>query len=168
MFDKIAFFLEHYFDLGINERDINFRSIWQDSVGFGKKYHYKNLLNPKQNYALSSLYWISKDFIGKFEDSPNPELKRIKEIRNALEHKYVKITDSFFDKLTEEYGDGLALYISEKELYDATFMLLKILREAIINLSLCVNIAEKPKREESKGKLIMPIRLMDYEDDWKI
>ena len=169
MFDKIAFFLEHYFDLGINERDINFRSIWQDSIGFGKrKYHYKNLLNPKQNFALSSLYWISKDFFEKFEDSPNPELKRIKEIRNALEHKYVKITDSFFDKLTDEYGDGLALYISEKELYDATFMLLKILREAIINLSLCVNIAEEPKREESKGKFIMPIRLMDYEDDWKI
>ena len=70
--------------------------------------------------------------------------------------------------LTEEYGDGLALYVSEKEMYDATFMLLKILREAIINLSLCVNIAEEPKREASKDKLIMPISLMDYEDDWKI
>ena len=47
-------------------------------------------------------------------------------------------------------------------------MLLKIIREAIINLSLCVNIAEKPKREAAKDKLIMPISLMDYEDDWKI
>lgn len=47
-------------------------------------------------------------------------------------------------------------------------MLLKILREAIINLSLCVNIAEKPKREVSKDKLILPLSLMDYEDDWKI
>lgn len=169
MFDKIAFFLEHYFDLGIKERDINFRSIWRDSAGFGqKKYQYKNTLDPNQNFALSSLYWISKDFFEKFEDSPNPELKRIKDIRDALEHKYVKINDAFFDKLTEEYGDGLALYVSEKEMYDVTFMLLKILREAIINLSLCVNIAEEPKREASKDKLIMPIRLMDYEDDWKI
>lgn len=169
MFDKIAFFLEHYFDLGIKERDINFRSIWRDSAGFGqKKYQYKNTLDPNQNFALSSLYWISKDFFEKFEDSPNPELKRIKDIRDALEHKYVKINDAFFDKLTEEYGDGLALYISEKEMYDVTFMLLKILREAIINLSLCVNIAEEPKREASKDKVIMPISLMDYEDDWKI
>ena len=167
MFDKIAFFLEHYFDLGIKERDINFRSIWQDSAGFGKKkYNYKHTLDPKQNFALSSLYWLSKDFFEKFEDSPNPELKRIKDIRDALEHKYVKINDSFFDKLTEEYGDGLALYISEKEMYDVTFMLPKILRESIINLSLCVNIAEEPKREASK--LIMPMSLMDYEDDWKI
>lgn len=169
MFDKIAFFLEHYFDLGIKERDINFRSIWRDSAGFGqKKYQYKNTLDPNQNFALSSLYWISKDFFEKFEDSPNPELKRIKDIRDALEHKYVKINDAFFDKLTEEYGDGLALYVSEKEMYDVTFMLLKILREAIINLSLCVNIAEEPKREASKDKLIMPISLMDYEDGWKI
>ncbi len=169
MFDKIAFFLEHYFDLGIKERDINFRSIWQDSAGFGKKkYQYKQKLDPKQNFALSSLYWISKDFYEKFEDSPNPELKRIKDIRDALEHKYVKINDYIFNDRIEEYGDGLALYVSEKEMYDATFMLLKILREAIINLSLCVNIAEEPKREASKDKLIMPISLMDYEDEWKI
>ncbi len=169
MFDKISFFLEHYFDLGIKERDINFRSIWRDSAGFGnRKYQYKHTLNPEQNFALKSLYWISKDFFEKFEDSPNPELKRIKDIRDALEHKYVKINDSFFENSTEEYGDGLALYVSDEELYDVTLMLLKILREAIINLSLCVNIAEKPKREAAKDKLIMPISLMDYEDDWKI
>lgn len=168
MFDKIAYFLEHYFDLGMLEKDINFRSIWQDSAGYGnKKYKYKNTLNPNKNFALSSLYWISKDFFEKFEDSPNPELKRIKDIRNALEHKYVKITDSFFEELTDEYGDGLALYISEKEMYDVTLILLKILREAIINVSLCVNISETPKREEFKDKLIIPINLMDYEDKWK-
>lgn len=169
MFDKIAFFLEHYFDLGIKERDINFRSIWQDSTGFGKKrYHYKHTLDPNQNFALSSLYWISKDFFEKFEDSPNPELKRIKDIRDSLEHKYVKINDAFFEDRIEKYGDGLALYVSDEELYDVTLRLLKILREAIINLSLCVNIAESPKREATKDKFIIPINLMDYEDDWKI
>ena len=60
------------------------------------------------------------------------------------------------------------LYFNDLLTYDVTFMLLKILREAIINLSLCVNIAEEPKREASKDKVIMPISLMDYEDDWKI
>ena len=168
MFDKIAFFLEHYFDLGIKERDINFRSIWQDSASRGKKkYQYKNTLNPNQNFALSSLYWISKDFFEKFEDSPNPELERIRNIRNSLEHKYVKITDDFFEDQVEVCGDGLALYVSDRELYDTTFMLLKILREAIINLSLCVNIAEKPKKEAIKDKAIIPIHLINYEDNWK-
>ena len=168
LFDKISFFLAHYFELGIKERDISFRSIWLGSAGRGKgKYQLKNTLNPAQNFALSSLYWISKDFFDKYEKSPNPELKRIKEIRDSLEHKYVKITDSFFDEDTKEYGDGLALYVSEKELYNVTMTLLKILREAIISLSLCVNIAEIPKREAAKDDLVLPMHLMDYEDDWK-
>ena len=169
LFDKIAYFLEHYFELGINERDINFRSIWRDSAGKGKKpYNYKNVLKPSENFALSSLYWISKDFSEKFEDSPNPELKRISDIRNSLEHKYTKVYDIIGKKDIPEYGDGLALYVSEEELYDVVIFLLKILREAIINLSLCVNIAEMPKREASKDKLVLPMSLMDYEDDWKI
>lgn len=165
LFDKMAFFLEHYFDLGMKERDISFRSIWNNHAGFGKnQYFYKNVLDPNQNFALSSLYWISKDFFDKFEDSPNPELN----IRDSLEHKYVKIYASFWGDDTEKYGDGLALYVSEKELHDVTFMLLKILREAIINLSLCVNIAEEPKRKAAKDKLVLPMSLMDYEDNWKV
>lgn len=168
MFDKIAFFIEHYFDIGIKERDINFRTIWNESVSYGKKkYSFKNILKPQNNIALSSLYWISKDFFEKFEDSPNPQLKRISDIRNALEHKYVKVTSSFFNN-AEEWEDGLALYVSENELYDATFELLKILREAIISLAFCVNIEEIPKREDAKGKLILPMSLMDFEDEWKV
>ena len=169
LFDKMSFFLSHYFDLGIKERDINFRSIWHSSAGRGKgEYKFKNVLNPAQNFALSSLYWISKDFFDKYEDSPNPEIRRIKDIRDSLEHKYVKISDGFFDKCIGEYGDGLAFYISDKELYEVTIMLLRILREAIINLSLCVNIAEIPKREAAKDELVLPLYLLDYEDDWKV
>lgn len=168
MFDKIAFFIEHYFDIGIKERDINFKTIWKESAGYGnKQYQFKNILKPKDNIALSALYWISKDFFEKFEDSPNPELKRISDIRNALEHKYVKVTSSFFNR-TEKWEDGLALYVSENELYDVTLELLKILREAIICLSLCVNIGEIPKREAAKDKLILPMSLMDFEDEWKV
>lgn len=169
LFDKMSFFISHYFDLGIKERDINFRSIWQTTAGRGRgEYEFKNVLNPIQNFALSSLYWISKDFSDKYEDSPNPELKRIKDIRDSLEHKYVKVNDTFFDRCIEKYGDGLALYVSDKELYEVTMILLKILREAIINLSLCVNIAEIPKRAAAEGELVLPVYLMDYEDDWKI
>lgn len=168
MFDKIAFFIEHYFDIGIKEIDINFKTIWKESAGRGKnQYSFKNVLKPQDNIALSALYWISKDFFERFEDPPNPELKRITDIRNALEHKYVKVTWGLVDVL-QEWEDGLALYVSENELYDITFELLKILREAIIYISLCVNIEEMPKREDAKGKLILPMSLMNFEDEWKI
>ena len=132
MFDKIAFFIEHYFDIGISERDINFRTIWKESAGRGNnQYSFKKVLNPQNNIALSALYWISKDFFEKFEDSPNPELKRMTDIRNALEHKYVKVTAGFVDVL-QEWEDGLALYVSENELHDVTFKLLKILHSLYI------------------------------------
>lgn len=62
----------------------------------------------------------------------------------------------------------MALYVSENELYNVTLELLKILREAIICLALCVNIEEIPQREDAKGKLIMPMSLMDFEDEWKV
>ncbi|MCI8980756.1 MAG: tetratricopeptide repeat protein [Clostridia bacterium] len=168
MFDKIAFFIEHYFCIGIKERDVNFKTIWRKSAGHGKnEYLFANPLNPKNNIALYALYWISKDFFEKFEDSPNPKLIRISNIRNALEHKYVKVTSGFFNA-TEEWEDGLALYVRENELYDITLELLKILREAIICLAFCVNIEEIPKREDAKGKLILPMSLMDFEDEWKV
>ena len=79
----------------------------------------------------------------------------------------MKVTSGFFNN-AEEWEDGLALYVSENELYDATFELLKILREAIISLAFCVNIEEIPKREDAKGKLILPMSLMDFEDEWKV
>lgn len=169
LFDKMAYFIAHYFDLGIKEADISFRSIWQKSAGRGKKaYNYKNVLNPAENFALASLYWISKDFFVKYENSPNPELKRISDIRNSLEHRYTKIYNIINEDDIIECGDGLALYVSEEELYNTVLHMLKIIREAIINLSLCVNIAEYSKKEASKDKLILPLNLMDYDDDWKI
>lgn len=169
LFDKTAFFLNSYFDLGIKEKDISFRSVWESSGGHGKnKYQYRNTLQPEDNIALSTLYWISKDFYCKDDGfSPNPELKRIRDIRNALEHKYVKITDRDSFGVTESGEDGLALYITETELYEITLGLLKILREAIISLSLCVNIAELPNREKAKDELVLSIHLFDYEDEWK-
>lgn len=173
LFDKIAYFLNSYFKLGIHERDVSFNSIWLNSHGREGKpgyYTYENTLKPTKNIALFALYWIEKDFVEKFEDSPNPFLKRIKEVRNALEHKYVKIID---DKLYPDYQndkyDSLALYVSEHEFYKITMELLKILREAIICLSLCVGIEETNKRTALPSDIAIPkINFETYEDKWKI
>lgn len=97
LFDKMAYFLNSYFNLGIHERDVSFSHIWLNGFGNGKNhYDFKNTLNYQENFALASLYWISRDFYDKFEDSPNPRLKRISDVRNALEHKYVKVTKGWF------------------------------------------------------------------------
>ena len=83
--------MNSYFDLGIKERDISFSSIWKSEKTGNNSYNYNNTLNPNDNYALASLYWINKDFYMPLINSPNPQAKRIKDMRNAFEHKYVKI-----------------------------------------------------------------------------
>lgn len=170
LFDKIAYFVNSYFKLGIKEKDVSFHNIWLNEIGMGKrKYPLQNTLNPKDNFALSTLYWISRDFFVRFEDSPNPNLKRLSNVRNALEHKYVKVVWDLFSDRTNGEIDDLALYITEMELYDITLQLLKIVREAIICLSLCVNIEEQKRKSASRtDKLILPISLLEYEDEWKL
>lgn len=170
LFDKIAYFINSYFDLGIHERDVSFHSIWYKSHGIGKKqYSYKNTLCPESNFALGALYWIGKDYFDILEKTPNPFLKRINEVRNALEHKYVKISWSPFSNRTNGKIDDLALYVTEDELYNITFQLLKTIREAIICLSLCVNIEEINKKASYPSDTFMPtIDFLSYDDEWKI
>lgn len=169
LFDKIAYFLNSYFNLGIRERDVSFGHIWQRGIGSNKKhYDYKNVLNYEENFALSSLYWISRDFYDKFEDSPNPRLKHISDVRNALEHKYVKVTNGCFFEITKGEVDDLALYVTENELSALTLELMHIVREAIICLSLCVHVEEQKRQKENEGKFIPSISLREYNDEWKI
>ncbi len=45
LFDKIAYFLTSYFELGIHEKDVSFNHIWLTGFGAGKNhYEYKNVL----------------------------------------------------------------------------------------------------------------------------
>lgn len=167
LLDKISFFLNFYFKLGIQERDINFHSIWySEKKG---KYKYQNVLDHKTNFALASIYWIGKDFYERFCNSPNPQAKRVRDIRNALEHKYVKVYWDLWEDRANGAIDDLAFYMSEAELISETFNLLKLIREVIICLALSVGIEEEYRREKlDPEKLILPMSLMDYDDEWKI
>ena len=170
LLDKIAYFINFYFELGIKERDVSFHNIWLEEKKGKSGYKYKNTLNVDDNFALSSIYWISKDFYNKIYKSPNPQAKHISDLRNALEHKYVKVYwDMVADSIEEEL-DGLAYYIMESELYKETLGLLKLIREVLISLSLAVEIEERKKRHTLPEKFpILPkINLMSYEDSWKL
>ena len=173
LFDRIAYFINSYFDLGIHERDVSFSSIWlscHGKIGKAGYYAYKNTLDANSNIALASLYWTRKDFSDSFGASTNPYFKRIKQVRDAFEHKYVKIVD---DNLCCDYKDGkydnLVLYVSESEMYEITLNLLKILQESIICLALCINIEEKRKADNlPPNTMLCPINFIEYQDDWKI
>lgn len=169
LFDKLSYCINSYFDLGIKERDVSFNSIWKHTHGYGKnKYNNKNDLNPQKNYALSSLHWICKDFFEKFEASPNPNLQRFRDLRHAMEHRYLKVTwiETTDGKYIED--DGLAVYVSESELYDLTMQLMRIVREAIICLALAISIEERDRNhKKDPNTKTVSIQIDGYDDLWK-
>ena len=66
--------------------------------------------------------------------------------------------------------DDLAFYITESELYQETYNLLKLIREILICLSIAVSIEEDKKKcdDDFDYSKVYQINLMDYDDEWKV
>lgn len=166
LFDKSSYFLNEYFSLGIKERDITFRSIWKSEKSGKNGYSYKNTLPYRENYALNANYWLFKDLFVKLYSSTSPHAKKHNKLRNALEHKFVKVQMADFYNTQTTSAEGGAYDVSEEALEKYTFDLLNITRELLIYLSLSVHSNEK-KYLGDKEKLYMPVELYEIEDEWK-
>lgn len=126
IFDKIAFFINEYFTLGINKKQINFKVIWYDN--YNKKKLRKNL--NFNNKGLKALFDIHEDII-------YGEEKKFYKIRNTLTHRVLKIK-------SEIIGDEKDT-MSEEDLFNVTIDLAKLVKNAIIYLMAMVDIEESKK-----------------------
>lgn len=124
--DKIAFFINEYFELGIEPWQIDFKKFWY--VNF-KKRNLREELDFNNN-GLKALFDIHEDILYGDE-------KKLNKIRNTLTHRVLKIklfsVDDEKDALTED------------ELFNRTVDLAKIVRNAIIYLMAMVDIEESKK-----------------------
>jgi len=142
IFDRIGFFLNEYLKLNMNERQISFKSIWRkipDEM-------------VEQSYALKGLKWIHKDLHNKakvkeFEECIDPMMKEIQNVRNYMEHRFVRIVDDFLAS-SKPKSDSLSMEITLSDFRNQTVYLLKKCREAIILLSILVS--EKERKNEKK------------------
>ena len=117
--------------------------------------------------VIKSIFTIFPMYI--FKESWNVQIPiHIQKPEHALEHKYVKITKGWFPDRENGEIDDLALYVNETELYDLTMQLMHIVREVIICLTMCVHAEEKSRKKENGDQLVMPMPLMEYDDNWKI
>jgi len=164
LLDKVAFFINCYFNIGLDESEINFNTFWKKVKSTLQNEKYVDLT---QNTPLNAICWIRKDFYEKLCESPNPDAKYLKDLRHALEHKYVKICLAKELMQDTRYIDDLAKYYSEQELRDHTLSMLNIVREVIIYLVMAVEIEEKNKASKIKTP-IGNIPMTSYEDEWKI
>lgn len=167
LFDKIAFFLNHYLKLSIPETQITFRHIWRDK----KTGALRQAFNNVENLAFRGLYWLSKDlFDPDLKDTTEPDARACHELRNHLEHKYVKLHSIMIPRLASMPGhfdlfdDDLAHSLSMVELEQRTLRMLKLARSALIYVLLGMHLEETQRRSASdpeRRTASMPIYMAD-------
>lgn len=161
LFDRIAFFINEYFEVGIPVRQVSFRGIWRKNLGTDEKPHVNKLHEiRKHNEMLNALYWLAKDIHEEhYTRSTKPTSKEFDFLRNRLEHRYA------VSVLGDRIGsDKFTYQISTTDLYNKTMEIMKLAREAILYLSFALNLEERKKRENAiaQGKKIAKL------DTWVI
>ena len=168
LLDKVAGFVNTYFDLGHNPNQVDLRGVWYADPRKRRALHSK--IADRPNLALRGLYWLSFDIVGKAREVTNgpddalaPEAAHLNALRNALEHRCLVLT-------TEKFGvrDGDSI---ERESITAfrhnTERMLELVHEALILLSLAMHEEEMRKRQgRIDDALVFETVLPDYRRDW--
>ncbi len=164
LFDKIAYFINMYLDLGFDLNRVTFRTIWYNNLD--KRKGVNSQLLTTKNWAMRGLFWLSKDFYEEeLGRSIEPEAKEIATIRNFIEHKSFKIVESGNYDWTEKTE---TFEIDRSLFYDKTFKLLELGRSALMYLSFLVYDEERKKQNGNIYQLVMPIDFPKIKDDEKI
>ena len=173
IFDKIAFFLNEYFELGMLPGDVSFRRIWY--VKGDKKKGLRPEVQAMSNWPLKALFWVSKDLSEnrpEFTEAMQPDSKLLASIRNHLEHKYLKLHEEEWVGLPEDpsdrfMDDTLALSLSRIDFEKKALRILKLVRASLVYLICAVKIEESHRGAKSELTSVGQAQLDAWEDDWK-
>jgi hypothetical protein len=167
LFDKIAFFINDYFKVGLPERSVNFRSIWLE--GKANRRSLNKMFADRPNWPLRGLYWLSKDFYEpEFQQVSEPDAEGLAALRNHLEHKYCQVHEDLgigYNRFaTSQNGTVLGFRVGRDELEAKTIHILKLARAALIYLSLAVHCEELIKSEKRGSKFVASMPLMKWNE----
>lgn len=143
--DKLAFFINDYLKLSVNEDYINFSNVWFEDPTM------KTTIRPAilitENPSLNAVYDIYKDL-------DKGAYKQLKKTRNALTHRFVKL------KINPELQTDTIM--SEENLVDQTILLARVVRNGIIYLLQFVRTEERKNRpKNTKNKQIIAHAIPD-------
>jgi len=152
VFDKVAFFVNDFWNMGFTERQADARHIFLS-----------NKL-PQTNIALTALYWSYSEFVKDFWPSEVASERDLYTLRNALEHKYVKIHEHP-NNYKLEIADDNFYHISEQTLIEQCVRLVELARECIMYLVYAIDIEESKKEKDEDA---VTLNIIDFDDEWKI
>lgn len=172
IFDKIAFFLNHYLELGIPQNKVYFRNIWYEQKGKEPKL-LREFFKDRTNWSLRGLFWLSKDLFDlEFKDVTEPEAEALAELRNQLEHKYCQVHEQWSFFLTDiedaKFKDNIGFHIGREDFEAKALRLMGLARAALIYLCLAVHREEKMKKNASVDTHIAPMIMDTLDDKWKM
>jgi len=172
LLDKIAFFINTYFNLNLKGK-IYFKSLWFEDRNKSLRLCFENM----RNLPLRGLYWLSKDLFDycdlevedskKFRDSVEPDAEDLHDIRNHLEHKYLKVHDILIENRMTGLVDDLAFSIQRDEFEKKTLKLLRLVRNALIYLTLSIQTEELERHKKKENEVFLPIVNPIWNDNWK-
>ena len=142
IFDKIGLFLNDYFQIGHEPRNVSFQGVWfviprRDDSGICPMF--KN----HRNWPLRGLYFLSKDLFDQdFKEVSEPDAVHLAQLRNQLEHRFLSFQHFRTDRSTDTHQ-----FIPIDEFENKTLRLLKMAREALIYLSLAMHREEQVRKE---------------------
>lgn len=170
LFDKIAFFLNHYLELGIPENKVFFRSIWYETKGNPKPL--LPFFLDRENWPLRGLFWLSKDlYHPEFQEATEPEAEALAQLRHHLEHKFFQIHEQWGVPLVDQGNaetEQVGLHIGRHDFEAKALRLMGLARAAIIYLCLAVHREERLKKSDSKETISMPMIVDTWDDKWKL
>ena len=146
--DKVAYFLNAYFNVGISASAVSFRSLWFEK---DRKTIRKTLAGSK-NWPLRGLYWLARDFIEPgFMDVTEPDAAALADIRNYIEHKYLRVVRDDLISPETMAVDSLIYVVGQISFEARTLRLLKLARAALVYLVLAVHDEEMKKPPIPRG-----------------
>lgn len=165
--DKCAFFLNKYHSLGLEDQDVTLGRVWF------VKGNFKKGLNPMvvdtPNLPLRGLFWLARDVYDPqtFRDSLELDSRDLKDLRNHLEHKYLKVHDFLLPDASSLSGlrDQYAKSVLRESLEAKTMTILRLACSAVTCLSLGVHREERRRaKERGSGAIVPPMFLPTIQD----
>ncbi len=153
LFDKISLFLNDYFSVGMNPRDVSFRRIWVEQVGSPPKLKLRTVFDGNRNWPLRGLYYLSKDLFDEdFSSSAAPDARELVSLRNYIEHRFLTL---------QHYNAGSSdsdthLYLTTDRFFAKTMCIMRMARAALTYLSLAMYQEEAIRSKNAKDGTVIP------------
>lgn len=164
--DKVAYFVNHRWDLGVAETRVDFATIWTQPKGPQKGQVWPKL-EASQNLWLQALYRLSLDIHNSDDQAvAAPDARDIRILRNHLEHKFAKVVDiKSCSQTPDMLKDHLAYELDPQELESKALRMLRTTRSALIYLSLALHRSETLQK---RSELVVAFDVATFEDERKV